>query len=670
MSNLYLLSGLVNGTETFYTADISGSIKSIGTTIDWSRGFTSDVLASINNSVYISMTNPKVYTNNASATSITEETTGAGLVWSTYATAINCIGYAGLSSLTVNGSADNKYAISFGGIDTPEIFYTRGTGTLASNTAAIPTDASSRTTAGVTIPSGTDLLFDGNTNTEWAVSPSTNTTIPVEFTTALVPRHYKLDVSPDTRLPMEVSFQVFDDSAKEWVNLDTITVKAVKQIDRYFSNSIQTNSCRWLIKYNTDAFGDDPSKRLSLTSLNVYGQTTGTTWITCKKSEVATLGMSNSTLTSLTQSDYALIFNQSQINWIAYIPSGCSLTSITASFPANAAPVISNVIADRTSIHAGNVTLMFTITDPEGSNCSYSIFVNDAQVLGENNIPSGSQRTLTMENEWFNLLDDETTTEIESNIVKIVAEDDYGASSTTEYKITKVDKLPTFAGVLNDNVYTFSIDDANHDKVKYEAYLNDVKIDTMEFTDVPITGRKIPMNTSDLKIGESNTLKIVITDAVGGSVIVTDTFIGEYRGLLFYDENNTILSSDVGVVLNELIMDTIVCGQTTLGKEVFVQNKTNDAMKVIAITSPKDINGTDTKNYTDGVYVGSTHTEGNIYVQLSLDDSFDNAATFYSINLPALAPTEKTSFFMRVASMDKGANGGTIGFTVKGVSST
>lgn len=669
MSDLYLLSASVNGTETFYTANIGGVITSIGTTIDWSKGFSKEVLSAIDNSVYSTMKDPKVYTNNVNTAGITEETAGGGLLWSTYATAINCKGYAGLTSLTATGGAANKYAITFGNVGEPDVFYTRGTGTLASTTTSIPTTAAARTTAGITVTTGTENLFDGTTASNYTVSPSTNTEIDIVYTTAIVPRRYSLSMGTNTRLPMTLIFEGYDPAKAAWVALDTITVKAAKTIDRYFNNSVSFNSCRLRIQYDVTAFGDDPTKNLVLTKFDVYGQTTGTTWISCTKSQVATIGMTASVLNALGQSDYALLFDQSQINWVTYIPDGSSLTSIVAKFPANAAPIITNVIADRTSIHSGAVVLSFNITDPEGSACSYVIKVDGKEVTEGINVASGSQCTVTLPNSAFTTVDDPKTDTVEANTVTIMAEDDYGASSSTDYAITKIDKLPTYVGILKDNVYTFSIADADNDKVKYEAFLNGKSIGSMDFTDVPISNQAIKLQTKDILIGKENSLKIVLTDAVGGTTIIEEAFVGEYRGLIFFDENGTCLSTDIGEVLKKLVCSDIICGQTTLATEVTAWNKSTTGMSSVSITGPGDINGTDTKNYSNGVYIGTTHTTGDIFVQLSLTDEFSND-DYNSINLPALAANEKTIFYVRVVSTNRSSNGGTFDFTVNGIATT
>ena len=664
MADLYLLSAMVNGVETFYTADSGGTISAIGTRLNWTKGFDEVTLAAIGNDTYSTLSDPKIYCDNVKKVSAAEEMTGDGIVWTTDATAINCDGYSGVTKITASGSTNNRYAISFSGSHS---YYTRGQGTVASNTAAIPTTASSRNSSGVRIPTGTDNMFDGNTATKYVVSPSADTDIDIQFNNAFIARRTSITIAAECRLPVIATFSVYDTTTNKWVELDKITIKVSKTVNRYFENKISSNSYRWTLAFDTSLFGDDPSKDLVVTTANIYGETTGTAWIPCSREEVPTKGMTASTLAALTSADYSTIFNQYQIDYVAYIPAGGTLTNVVATFPTNAAPVVDDVIADRTSVHAGNVALMFTITDPEGSICSYEIMVNGKIVDGGNNLTSGSRCRVDMDNSWFNAVDDENTIPVEKNKITIIAKDEYGASSTSTYDITKIDKVPTYTGILKDNTYTMNVDDADRDKVKYVAFLNGKKIFESDFKDVPFSNESITMSTKDILIGKKNELKILLVDVVGGVTTIKETFIGEYYGLLYLDDNGNLLSTDLGEALNKLTLNSIVCGQTSLAQEVVVWNKTSGTITNIAIKSPKDINGIDTPQYNNGVFVGNTHKTGDIWVQLSNNDSFEDSDTFYGIALKNLAANEKTSFFVRVASENPGAQGGTFEFDVTGV---
>ena len=438
MADLYLLSAIdKNGIEQFYTANTEGIITPIGPGISWSEGFDAFTLSRLDNSVFAGLDSPKIYTNNKNLTSATENMTGQGLIWSTDATAINSVGYHGLSKLTATTTGTNpcKFAISFD----KTRYWTRGNGTLASSTGTIPTTVDARTSAGITVPEKMENAFDGNANTVFEVSGDKD--VVVTYGTPFVARRCDINVHANCRLPLLVKFSRFDDATQSWVVLDECIIKVSKNVHRYFLNDNSSNMYKWEFHFDPTMFGDDPSKNLCLSDLNIYGQTTGMTWLPCTKTEVATKGMTAATMAALTLDDYTQIFNQSQIDFIAFIPQGSTLKNLVATFPANAAPIVDNVIADRTNIHSGNVRLAFTITDPEGTPCSYSIKINGKEVTTGYNIMSGSPCNIELKNEWLNAIhvNDPSNPNTVKNKITIVAKDEYDASSSYDYYITKID---------------------------------------------------------------------------------------------------------------------------------------------------------------------------------------------------------------------------------------
>lgn len=660
MGDLYLLSSIVDGTEVFYTSN-DGSITDIGKKLDWSKGFDKDTLSLINNSVYSALVEPKIYCNNTNKVSASEITSGDGIVWTTDATAINTTGYSGVTKITPTCTNDVKFAISF---DKRKTYYTRGQGIIPSNSVVIPSTADARKRAGITIPSGTEALFDSNASTQYVVSPSKNVTVEVNTNSSLIVRRYILSLNKDCRLPLIATFYAYDQDSEQWVELDKVTINVTKDIVRTFTNSISSNSYKWELTFNTNLFGDDPSKDLVLNGANLYGQSTGSTWLPCKLSEIKDKGMTVSTLTALAASDYSDIFAQGQLDYAAYIPKGGSLTKVLVSLPVNSAPNVTDILADRTSTHGANVALMFTITDPEGSICEYDIAVNGTVVDGARNIASGTRCKTDLKNEWFTIIDDKATVPIEQNVVTIIARDEYGAESKVTYNITKIDNLPSFTGVMVDNEYIFSIDDIDHDRVKYTAFINDKQFASSDFMDVPSVNNRITISSDDIIIGKKNVLTVLLTDAVGGTTPIKIEFIGEYYGLLFLDEDGNILSSDIGRVINKLKLNSIICGQTSLASEITIWNKSSHSINSISIKSPKDINGIDKPQYNNGVFNGVTHIDGDIVAQISNNDSFNDPNSFYAINLKNLAPNEKTKFYMRVVSDNPGSKGGTFDFDI------
>ena len=660
MADLYLLSAIdKNGVEQFYTANTEGIITPIGPGISWSEGFDAFTLSCLDNSVFAGLDRPRIYTNNKNLTSATENMTGQGLIWTTDATAINSVGYHGLSKLTATttGSEPCKFAISFDKYR----YWTRGTGTLAASTGTIPTTAAARTSAGITVPTGTENAFDGSSTTVFEVSG--NQDVVVTYGTPFVARRCNINVHANCRLPLLVKFSRFDDTTKSWVVLDECIIKVSKNINRYFLNDNPSNMYKWEFYFDPTMFGDDPSKKLCLTNLDIYGQTTGMTWLPCTKAEVATKGMTAATMAALTLDDYAQIFNQSQIDFIAFIPQGSTLKNLVATFPANAAPIVDNVIADRTNIHSGDVRLAFTITDPEGTVCSYSIKVNGKEVATGYNIMSGSSCNIELKNEWLTTIQnlDKPSIPTPQNKITIVAKDEYGASSFYDYYITKTDNLPTYTGILVDDTYTFSIDDANNDTVKYVAFINGKQFASSDFMPVPTDKLQVVIDSDDINIGKDNVLKIMLIDSVGGVSYIEEHFIGQYRSLLFYDEKNVLLSTDKGVALKKAMLNTICCGQMSLPIELWMVNKTSKTLKTIVLSTPGFINDTYVNKVVGGSIV-KVPVPGDMEAQIALDDTFLVEETKIIIN--SLAPNERVRFYIRVVSTNPGAKGGTFDFDI------
>ena len=212
---------------------------------------------------------------------------------------------------------------------------------------------------------------------------------------------------------------------------------------------------------------------------------------------------------------------------------------------------------------------------------------------------------------------------------------------------------------------TISIFDEDRDKVKYTAYLNNVLISEIKLTTPPVLNSKITFESKYIKIGKENKLKIVITDSVGGEVTINETFIGSYAGLLFLDEKNNLLSTDLGEVLSKLNFGSIVCGQTSIPVEFTVWNNTTNHFTNPILHSPKDIDGSDVEVYNErGVFLGIHHEDGKVWVQLSLDDSFSTPGTFYDLSLPALASKEKVKIYARVETTDPRANPASYDFDI------
>ena len=154
---------------------------------------------------------------------------------------------------------------------------------------------------------------------------------------------------------------------------------------------------------------------------------------------------------------------------------------------------------------------------------------------------------------------------------------------------------------------------------------------------------------------------IMLIDSVGGITTIKEHFIGQYHSLLFYDENNELLSTDKGEALKKAILNTICCGQMSLPIELWVENKTSKTLKTVVLSTPGFINNT----YKDKVINGETVKElipGDMQAQIALDDAFLTEET--KVTIDTLAPNERIRFYIRVVSNNPAARGGSFDFDI------
>lgn len=721
MSDKYLISTTVNGVMEYFTANGDGSLKSIGSVIDWSQGFSEATLANINNSIYSTLENGKLYVNSTTHKTASVDTTGEGLLWTSEATEISTKGYSAVTSISANGNANCRYAVSFDGTNS---YMTRGTGLIPSTSVAIPTTNTARTTAGVSIKtvytdeSNNNLVekvFDGDDTTTFAME-SYMQNIDVEFTTATRLLRHIIKIDSSSRLPVKVTFKGYNDSTLAFEDLDEITIYSAKDLDRTFENDKDRHLYRWTFTYNKDAIGDDPTKKITIKELNAYGSVSGDTWLKCAPGEVKSKGMNATQLAAVSATQYAEIFKQGNLNLITYIPNGGNFTNFNVTFPLNAAPIIDDFVPSHNTFHSEDIDLRFTIKDPEGTKCKYKLYINgnlypdDTAGWTDVTDTDGIVTIKGIDNLLFNMVPG-------SNNVKIVASDEDDIQTEQTFSLNKKDELPTLVGSFDEDTYTFTITDADPpDKVKYTAWLiNDkhpapgIEIGTAEYMNNPSKGNVINIPPAYISIGKNNDLKIKLSDSVGGINEFTESFIGDYFGLMFTDSTGDYLSSDIGEVLKMLDFGTVTGGTTSdaivvtacnkskykyigptikvpiegidsgyenrwlpvknsSNQRIFFDKNGNEVTDIAKVTGDyyPDENGNPVKFGTKGIVYDNNHPgckmilekvhcDGTTFAQLSKDDLFTDPSVFYSLPLKSpitktneMAPGEKIEFYVRI----------------------
>ena len=616
MSRLYLVSSEVLGVVTYYTANSAGALSSIGTTLDFTQGFGDDILPLITNSAYVGLTNGKVWCNDPTADSVvTVDTNGTGSIMTRKETAINTKGYSGITKIQIlNCSGNPKIAISFSG---NEYFMTRGQGYVPSTTVLLPADVTSRN-AIATIDHAYDNLFDGSNTTVVQMGNPTSL-IPITFAAARKLRKFCGRLSAASLVPAKITLQVYDTTAASYVDLSTINIAAG---DTDFSQTFD-NSYTTATKYQFKIEYTAGSTVVEVEELNVYEEVSKTIWIGCSKDEVATKGMDQGTIAALTVADYAEIFTNYQLDYYISVPSGSAVTSMCATMTPNSPPSVSNFTATPNGAHAQDVDISFTVTDPELQNTQYKIALNTVTLQDFTPTPAGNSVTYHIPNASLN---------IGSNDIIISAVDELGAVQDFKYTITKNDSLPTYVGTLVDNVYSFAINDADGDKIKFKTEFNGNVLEAEgDLVDVPLSHDTI-IDKHKILYGVQNTLTITITDSVGGVTVITETFVGDYYGLLFMDSNSKYLTNDLGDLLETLDFGIVVSGRPSIEQEILVLNKTKGILKSVALNGPGDFTG------------GKGAT-----VELSLANTFKDIHD--NISIGDMTPSQIISVYARINSV-------------------
>ena len=630
MSRLHLISSEVNGVLNYYTADSSGAITNIGTTQDFSKGFDDSILSLISNSTYSTLTNGKVWTNDTDVEAVvTTDTNGSGVVMTRKETAINTKGYSGVSSIVPTATSGVRFGISFSG---NEYFYTRGNVLVTSTAKKLPASATDRAKV-ATIDSSYNNLFDGDTSTTWSPTIAT-TTIPITFATATKIKKFCGNLAGTSLHPVSIKLQVYNDSTSAYqditngaIIIDTTSTEFNRSID----NNITATKYQFVINYTDDGSGKLPC----ISELNMYEEITTTEWVGCSKAEVATKGMSATALSALSIADFATIFSNYQLDYYAYIPAGDTFTQMVVNMPPNTAPSVAHFTATPNPIHAQAVDIGFTVTDPENQGTTYKVTIGDKVIVDTTATPAGGVLSgIEIPND---LLAVGTT-----NVV-ITATDEIGADESYSFPITKIDQLPTYVGSLVENTYTYTIDDADGDMVNIKTQLNGETLEAdTGLISVPHS-HSIVIPSGKIKFGVTNTLLITVTDAVGGTTTITETFIGDYYGLMFADIKGDYYTDDIGELLKYLDLGVAIAGRPTQAVEFQVINNKKGILKSVGINA-HDISQ-------------------SIKMQFEFTDQFSPTSTG-SLSIGDMLSKQKTNVFMRIDSSDSIQDSGDYTFTV------
>jgi hypothetical protein len=181
---------------------------------------------------------------------------------------------------------------------------------------------------------------------------------------------------------------------------------------------------------------------------------------------------------------------------------------------------------------------------------------------------------------------------------KVTVEQSNGVVTEGINTITLYDTEPTLIATIQGLKVNLTIGDNENNSVQYYIKLNNKQIypasGLTPLLPTPVNTTFV-LNQDDILIGQNNILEIFAQDQYGKSSSVTLTFIGDYNGIVFMDEQGNYYSNHIGDILQYLDFGVVVAGQVTLPKKVRVVNKNGDPIKNLTLTVDDSMILTNTK---------------------------------------------------------------------------
>ena len=316
MAKRYLLSSVELNVytsayeEVFYTVDNNLNLVSIGGVKDFTKGFNADVLATIDNTIYSQLNEGKVYVDANPDSEASILSSGGALVVSDDSYAIPCKS-SGIKKIQATATGDTKFAISFDNRVTWYSMTVQDTlmpGSIISSPVDVSSTGEYIITAG-TLPSGTEKLV------------------------------MKLGQAGDT-LPVRVSIQGRMTGGSSWTNISSFFVEEITSDDFDITENITGgyDEYRIYVEKVKDIGGSYVNDTTPLTfhvaNLDYsYVDSSTTDWEAISLDEIESKGMTASDMAALGYSDYASIYNKTQLDFAAFIPSGSTFTDFSVEFP-------------------------------------------------------------------------------------------------------------------------------------------------------------------------------------------------------------------------------------------------------------------------------------------------------------------------------------------------
>lgn len=261
---------------------------------------------------------------------------------------------------------------------------------------------------------------------------------------------------------------------------------------------------------------------VSFDKCNTWYSFIGGLWTQCQSDDIATNGMSITTMAAITQAQWQSIFQNTQIDFMVYMMASqlTKLKNISVLLPANSPPQVTDLVLSPAVTHAGT-TVTAHIKDMDGDFAQYRILVNGEvfQDFNSNSTSSEYDISIAIPNDKLMI----GTTDIAIQTYDGLA---YGSPYTTY--LTKVDAKPAISGVLDKlNLTAVLTDDDVEDVVRYRILVNGViKIEWTSYIEPPFEV-DYTIEQRDVIVGSQNTVTLEVQDNLGVVTSADFDFVGQ-----------------------------------------------------------------------------------------------------------------------------------------------
>jgi hypothetical protein len=223
----------------------------------------------------------------------------------------------------------------------------------------------------------------------------------------------------------------------------------------------------------------------------------------------------------------------------------------------------------NTTTHNTNIELTGNITDTDLDQISYRILINGAEILPWNTFATDPYIDYTINaNDLI----------VGNNTIEVDYKDSFknvGLGSWTN-TITRTNNPPIINIQYINGSIIGTITDSDSDLTQYKILINGTQKypETTAYSDLKqVNNIDYQINRNDILIGQNNIVTIFAKDSLNSVIGQEISFMGDYVGLMFMDENQKFYTTDIGELLQYLDFGTITLGQITEPVKILVQNK-------------------------------------------------------------------------------------------------